>query len=328
MAELTTDKSAHEGPVPDFGARPPCPAPADFAHELSIYDRRAAVGCWHGPRYRMTYRALGDGPALLVVPGIASTYRIYALLLNRLGERFRTVLYDYPGEQGGDQATLSRIAHEHLADDLAGLMDHLRLKRAFVAGLSFGSTVVLSALSRHPRRFARAAIQGGFSRRRIAPPERLALGLARLMSGTTNRLPLRRTVLTYNSKSEFPAIIADRFPFYLEQNGLTQIRALAHRVGLLVHLNLGPILPRISSEILLIQGNEDRIVPRSAFDHLKSTLPRAQSVILPTVGHHPHLTHGELLARLIGDWFLPCPSTGCGDEHHCQFDCPQPPRLP
>ena len=46
----------------------------------------------------MTYRVLGNGPPLIVVPGIASTYRTYAFLLNRLAERFRTVVYDYPGE--------------------------------------------------------------------------------------------------------------------------------------------------------------------------------------------------------------------------------------
>ena len=38
-----------------------------------------------------------------------------------------------------------------------------------------------------------------------------------------------------------------------------------------------------------------------------SALRAADSVILPTVGHHAQLTHAELLARLIGEWFLPSP---------------------
>ena len=66
---------------------------------MTRYDAHAETGRWDGPRYRMTYRILGNGPPLIVVPGIASTYRTYALLLNRLAERFRTVVYDYPGEQ-------------------------------------------------------------------------------------------------------------------------------------------------------------------------------------------------------------------------------------
>src|SRR5262245_49551403 len=86
------------GPEPaPSSSRPPCPAPARIHAEVARYDQAAQVGCWHGPRYRMTYRTLGDGPPLFLIPGIASTYRVYALLLNRLGAHFRTILYDYPG---------------------------------------------------------------------------------------------------------------------------------------------------------------------------------------------------------------------------------------
>src|SRR5262245_8056777 len=79
--------------------RQPCPAPADFRAEVARYDAAAQVGRWDGPRYRMTYRIRGAGPPLVLVPGIASTYRVYALLLNRLGEHFRTILPEYPGER-------------------------------------------------------------------------------------------------------------------------------------------------------------------------------------------------------------------------------------
>ena len=68
-------------------ARPPCPAPADFRAEVARYDREARTGIWEGPRYRMTYRVLGEGPPLILIPGIASTYRGYALTLNKLSER-------------------------------------------------------------------------------------------------------------------------------------------------------------------------------------------------------------------------------------------------
>jgi hypothetical protein len=31
---------------------------------------------------------------------------------------------------------------------------------------------------------------------------------------------------------------------------------------------------------------------------------------MPTVGHIPHITHAESLAKLIGDWLLTCSSCG------------------
>jgi len=262
----------------------------------------------------MTYRIKGQGPPLILVPGIASTYRTYALLLNQLGDRFRTVVPDYPGENSGDGANLARINHDQLVDDLFGLIDHLNIGRVFLVGVSFGSTIVLKALHRERRRFPRSAVQGGFAHRDFTRLERWALRLGRLVPGTCRRLPLRQIVLTYNNKQEFPSLLDDRWTFYLEQNGLTPIRALAHRVKLLSDLDLRPILPAISAEVLLIQGNEDRIVPRRNYEELKTALARAEGVVVPIVGHQPHLTHAELLARLIGGWLLPCAPGGCPQE--------------
>ncbi len=269
------------------------------------------TGSWSGPRYRMIYRVSGQGPPLILIPGIASTYRTYAALLNPLSERFRTILYDYPGEHPRDGARLAGITHDNLVDDLFGLIDHLNIGRVFLVGLSFGSTVALKALHREPRRFPKAVVQGAFASRDFSRSERWAFRLGRLFPGNAARLPLRRTILSYNSQAEFPALLADRWDFYLEQNGLTPIRSLAHRVNLLTSLDLREMLPAITTEVLLIQGNEDRIVARRYFDFLRATLPRAESIILPTVGHQPHLTHAEMLAKLIGDWLLPCAPGGC-----------------
>ncbi len=317
--QITASDAADSAPP-----RQPCPAPADFRAEVTRYDDQVQTGYWDGPRYRMTYRALGNGPPLIVVPGIASTYRAYAFLLNLLAARFRTVVYDYPGEHTTDGADLARISHDHLVDDVFGLIDHLRIGRVFLVGISFGSTIVLKALHREPRRFPKAAVQGAFPCRDFTRGERWALRVGGLVPGNVGRLPLRRPILTYNAKAEFPALLEDRWNFYLEENGRTPIKSLAHRVKLLFDLDLRPILGGVATEILLIQGNEDRIVARRYFDILQSALPRAEGAILPTVGHEPHLTHTEAMAGLISDWLLPCAPEGCADLNRSAAACNRP----
>lgn len=304
-------KSLPESPTID---RPPCPAPADFSAEIDAYDQAATVDRWAGPRYRMTYRALGEGPPLILCPGIAATYRGYALTLNRLASRFRTIVYDYPGEQPGDGARLARITHEHLVDDLFGLIEHLRLGRVFLFGPSFGSTIVFRALHREPRRFPKAVVQGAFARRRFTLAERIALRLGRALPGSTARLPLRERVLTWNSRAHFPDPVADRWPIYLHENGLTPIAPLAHRLDLVARLDLRPILAEIPVETLLLQGNEDRIVSRQHFDDLRASLPKGLGVVMPMVGHQPHYTHAESLAGTISEFLLPCGTGGCPHE--------------
>jgi pimeloyl-ACP methyl ester carboxylesterase len=312
----TTDPAVEHAPSANGDELPrrPCPAPASFREEVAKYDAQAQVAQWAGPRYRMTYRVKGSGPPLFLVPGIASTYRGYALVLNRLSERFRTIVYDYPGEHKGDGARLGGITHADLVDDVFGLIEHMNIGRVYLLGLSFGSTVVLRALHREPRRVPKAVVQGAFALRRFSLAERLALRVGRRVPGTVARLPLRESILTYNSKLSFPDEIADRWAYYLEQNGLTPIGPLAHRLDLLAHLDLRPLLPEIKSELLVLQGNEDRIVTRAHHDELAAALPNARGVILPMVGHQVHFTHGEALAQAVIDWCLPCAPGGCPNE--------------
>ena len=280
-------------------------APADFRAAVARYDARAAVGRWDGPRYRLTYRTLGDGPTLLLVPGIASTYRGYAPTLERLAGRFRTVVYDYPGENPGDGAVLSRISHDDLVDDVFGLLDHLNAARAFPFGLSFGSTVALRSLARDPGRFPRAAVQGGFARRAFTPAERFALWFGRRTPGTAARLPFRRAALAAKNRAHFRGAGDDRWDVYVEQNGMTPIGPLSRRLDLVSRLDLRPVLAAIPVETLVIQGDDDRVVPRRHFDELVARLPRSRGLLMPGVGHQPHYTHPEALADAVGGWFLP-----------------------
>src|SRR4051794_29123391 len=120
--------------------------PVDFRAEVVEYDRRATVGSFRGPRHRMTYRIHGDGPPLILVPGLASTYRGYAPTLLRLAARFQTIQFEYPGEDPDDGATRGEIGHLDLVDDVFGLVEQLGLDRPDLFGLSFGSTITLGAL--------------------------------------------------------------------------------------------------------------------------------------------------------------------------------------
>ncbi len=312
IGESRTTEVAGSAEPPDD--RPRCPAPANIRAEVEAYDRRARVLQWDGPRYRMRVRTLGEGPPLILIPGIASTYRSYAIVLNRLAVRFRTFIYDYPGEHINDGARLSKIAHADLVDDFFGLIDFLNLGRVFPVGISFGGTIALTAAAREPRRFPKVAAQGTFARRELAPAERLALAVCRHFPGKLANLPFRERVLRWNHGVEFPTPIADRWPHYIEQNGETPIASLAHRVDLVARIDLRPILKNIPVEVLLIQGNEDRVNPRKYYDELIAATPAARGLVVPLVGHQTHYTHAELLAHTIEEFFLPCAPGGCPNE--------------
>lgn len=287
------------------------PTELTFRDAIAAYDADAEIRRWDGPAYRMTYRAMGTGPPLLLCPGIASTYRVYAVLLRRLAERFRTIVFDYPGDHPDDGARLGRITHDEIVSGVGGLLDHLGIGRAFLVGLSFGSTVALGALAREPRRYPRAALQGAFARRPIGFAERLALAAGRHVPGRLGNLPMRQPVLRWTSAAHFDQALPESWPVYLEENGKTPIAAVAHRADLLGRLDLRPVLARIPTEILVISSRDDRIVPAACSEELCALLPRATSHNEERIGHQPHFTHPEQLADWIGSFLVPPVSEAC-----------------
>jgi pimeloyl-ACP methyl ester carboxylesterase len=250
----------------------------------------------------MTYRRLGSGPLLVLVPGIAGTYRGYALLLNRLAERFETIHYEYPGTEAGDGARLRRIGHADLVDDLLGLLDHLGGQSSALLGLSFGATVVLGALERAPGRFTRVVLQGAVAWRAYTRAERWAMGLGSWLPGPARRLPLWERALTWNCRDSFPAVLGPRWRHFVEDCGRTPIAALAHRGRILTRLDLRPRLGAIRTPVLVVRGHEDRLVPTGLHEELVRGLPAAVSRIVPLAGHPMHYTHAELMARVVTEF--------------------------
>jgi pimeloyl-ACP methyl ester carboxylesterase len=89
---------------------------------------------------------------------------------------------------------------------------------------------------------------------------------------------------------------------------------MAARLDMLGRLDLRPTLSKISNEVLILQGNEDRIVTRKHYDELVAGLTNARGVLMPMVGHQPHYTHAEGMAMALNDFFLPCAPEGCPNE--------------
>jgi pimeloyl-ACP methyl ester carboxylesterase len=284
--------------------------PSDFRAEVAEFDRRAEVQDWAGSRFRMTFRTLGEGDPIVLLPGLASTYRGYAPTLLRLATRFQTIIFDYPGEHPDDGANLAWISHDDLVGEFLGLLDHLCLPQVLTFGLSFGSTIAIKALQLAPERFPKAVLQGGFARRKLMPAERLALALGRRISGNASRLPFHEMGLSRRNKVTFPGHHPDRWDHYVEENGLTPIASLSHRLDLLDRLDLRPLLPEITQEVLVIHGTADRIVPMARHEELMAGLTHARSILMAGVGHQPHWTHPEALANLVGDFFAEGRSVG------------------
>lgn len=129
-----------------------------------------------GAGVELAYDERGDGEAVVLVHGTASTRTIWREVRDELGDGFRTIAYDRRayGESGEPEGFRRSSVPEH-GDDLIAFLRALGLAPALLCGHSFGAMTCLEAIVREPE-LVRAAVL-------IEPPMLwLASGGARAMS--------------------------------------------------------------------------------------------------------------------------------------------------
>src|SRR5918999_596215 len=86
------------------------------------------------------YEEHGRGEPLVLVPGFGTGLWIWYRQVPALAERFRTIVFD-PRGVARSAAADGRFTMRDLADDLAALLEGLKVGRAHVLGASFGGFV-------------------------------------------------------------------------------------------------------------------------------------------------------------------------------------------
>lgn len=120
-------------------------------------------------------------PGLLLHHGLASSQRIWDLMLPRLTRRFRVVTYDARGH-GLSAKPSSGYGFDPIVADARAVIRAAGLRRPIVVGHSWGATMALELAARHPRAVGGAVlVDGGISalrgemdwatvKQRLAPP--------------------------------------------------------------------------------------------------------------------------------------------------------------
>jgi len=95
----------------------------------------------------------GAGLALVLSHGFLQDASMFDAQVRQLRPRHRVITWDQRGH-GSTVSTSEPITYWDSADDLAALLDHLRVKRAVVGGMSQGGFISLRFSLRYPDRTA------------------------------------------------------------------------------------------------------------------------------------------------------------------------------
>jgi pimeloyl-ACP methyl ester carboxylesterase len=271
---------------------------------LRRLEKEAAWGVCDTGRYRCPYYSWGQGPPLLLIPGLSDDALSFVMFAALLADHFRCIAYDLPNGRT-DGARLRGYSHGDLVEDAFALLDHVGAPQSYVLGASFGSTIALAALARNPGRLPRGIVQGGFARRRLAFTEVLVASFARYWGGRHAGLPLREALLRRVHHRPFEGCDPEVWNYFVTRWGLPYLEATGHRALLLHKLDLRPQLEQIAQPVLIICGGLDPLVNRACGEELLRGLPCAGRVELAGCGHNPLFTHPGTLAKVVREFLTP-----------------------
>ncbi len=110
---------------------------------------------------RLYFEETGSGVPVIFVHEYAGDFRSWEPQLRHFGRRYRAIAYNARGYPPSDvPADVSAYSQARAADDIAAVLDHLKIDRAHVVGLSMGGFATLHFGFRHPAR-ARSLVVAG-----------------------------------------------------------------------------------------------------------------------------------------------------------------------
>lgn len=234
------------------------------------------------------YTDQGAGEAVILVHGYAANSDVNWRLpgiLRKLQRHFRVITMDVRGHGlSGKPHDVSRYGIETV-NDVARLMDHLKIAKAHLVGYSMGGFITLKFASMHPERLISAMPCGAAWMTPAAPLCDLLNGIhARLIdkdapsSGIASMMvALRRGALGTILDLEALRCVAEGF----NELALTEAE-----------------LRQITIPIMAVRGGRDDVVFGGA--DLKAALPGYQETIIPSGRHNTVIFYPRFQEALVG----------------------------
>ena len=243
-----------------------------------------------------------DGPPILFIHGWSQNHLCWARQYeSALVDEFRLVAYDLRGH-GMSEAPLEP---EHYtdgrlwADDLAAIVDELRLERPVMVGWSYGAFVICDYVRRYGQERIAAIdfVEGAVKLGEVAFGTLIGPGfLDHFVDATADDLPTNIQAM----RSFVRACAVKPVP----DDDLETAVCWNVVVPAAVRANLGArelddddVLRALEVPLLVTHGREDSVVLPAMAEHVLATCPTAEASWYEGVGHLPHLEEPERFNR-------------------------------
>jgi len=242
----------------------------------------------------------GEGePPLVLLHGFGASLFSWREVIHPLAENAFVVAYDRPGfglterplpPYPQEESPYSTPAQVEL---VVGLMDSLNIEEAVLVGNSAGGTIALQTALEHPDRITAlvllspAVYEGGGTPAFVKPlfqlPQIQRLGP--LFARNIRTWGQRLLETAWHDPARITQDIYDGYTRPLQVENWD--RALWELVLASEQPDLASRMEELSLPVLVITGDDDRVVPTENSIRLAGEIPGAELVVLPGCGHVP-----------------------------------------
>ncbi len=239
----------------------------------------------------------GDNPVIFI-HGFPFDKSSWKPQLDYLSQFTRVITIDTRG-YGNSVAGDDDFSMQLFADDVIGLMDILRIDKAFICGLSMGGYIVLNAISRYQERFygiilcdtqCLADSSEGKEKRYKAIKFIDDGGLIEWIN------TFIKNIFSDKSHTEKKDIVEGLRSVTLsvsKESVIRTLKALAERDETCFYL------PKITVPALIICGENDIVVPPALSESLHKQIKNSEFHVLPDAGHMSNLEQPEKFNELL-----------------------------
>ncbi len=257
--------------------------------------RTVAVG-----RHELLVREAGpaDAPPVLLIHGwVYGSTGTWHRVIPHLADRFRVVAVDYRNHGKADRIQ-GRYTIEQVADEVAGAMRVLGLRRATIVGYSMGGMVAQALARRHPALAARLVLAGTGAypipiRRTFT---RGGFGMARALGRVGSTLGAR---ISYHYLLRVGAVEPQHAAWLWDTLIDRDINLYFAGGAAILNFDSREWIGRVGVPAMVIIPTRDQLVPSFAQYELASLIPEVEVVELVGARHEAALTHGEDIGKAI-----------------------------
>jgi 3-oxoadipate enol-lactonase len=223
-----------------------------------------------------------DAPVVVLSNALGAGVSMWEPQMAALAGRFRVVRYETRGH-GGSPAPDGDLTIADLAADVLGLLDHLGVERASLAGVSLGGMTAMQVASTVPERVERLVLC--CTAARIGTPEMWEERIRTVRESGTAALA-EATMQRWFTPAADPATVA-RFAAVLSA---TPDKGYAACCAAIRDMDLGEQLASIQAPTLVIAGRHDGSTPPEQGEQIAARIPGARLLI---VEHGAHMSNVE-----------------------------------